>query len=41
MKTVCTPGYHQNYFAAAHALRHMTYSPQSNCGDNREDTLFS
>ena len=47
MKTMCPPGYHHNGFVATHALGHMMYSsqvhelPQSNCGDNREGTLFS
>ena len=39
MKTMCPPGYHHNGFVATHALGHML--PQSHCGDNREDTLFS
>ena len=37
MKTMCPPGYHHNGFVATHALGHMMYD----CGDNREDTLFS
>ena len=25
MKTMCPPGYHQNYFVATHALGYMMY----------------
>ena len=50
MKTMCPPGYHHNGFVATHTLGHMMYGsscapvhelPQSHCGDNQDDTLFS
>ena len=28
MKTMCPPGYHDNGFAATHALGHMIYDPK-------------
>ena len=48
MKTMYHPVYYHNGFVATHALGYMMYRcaqvhelPQSHCGDNRKDTLFS
>ena len=36
------PGYQHNCFVATNALAQMMHElPQSNCGDNRNGTLFS
>ena len=44
MKTMGSPGYHQNGFVATHALGckwQVHKLPQTHCGNIREDTLFS
>ena len=51
MKTMCSPGYHQNGVVSTHALRNMMYIEpyimcpsrliaKVHCGDNWDGTLF-
>ena len=42
MKTMCPPDYHHNGFVATHASCAQVHElPPSQCGDNRDGTLFS